>query len=40
VHDLPVFRQIAPLLQGKEVYADKAYAVHIFGKLAAAMLMP
>ena len=26
VHDLPVFRQIAPLLQGKEVYADKAYA--------------
>jgi len=25
-HDLPVFRQIAPLLKGKEVYADKAYA--------------
>ncbi len=25
-HDLPVFRQIAALLQGKVVYADKAYA--------------
>ncbi len=25
-HDLPVFRQIAPMLHGKDVYADKAYA--------------
>jgi len=25
-HDLPVFKQIAPLLSGKKVYADKAYA--------------